>query len=53
MDVYNLPIGGTDYPRTFSEFDEWFSSESDCLDFIRKLRWPNGFVCSFCQNPNG
>jgi len=53
MDDYKLPIGGTDYPRTLSEFDEWFSSESDCLDFIRKLRWPNGFVCPSCKNPNG
>jgi len=53
MDEYNLPLGGTDYPRTLSEFDEWFSCESDCLDFIRKLRWPNGFVCPSCKGTKG
>ena len=48
MDEYNLPTGGTDYPRTLSEFDVWFSSERDCLDFISKLRWPDGFRCPQC-----
>lgn len=53
MDEYELPIGGKDYPRTLSEFDDWFSSESDCLDYVRRLRWPNGFICPICQNNKG
>ena len=42
------PISGTDYPGTFQEFDEWFSSEKACLDYIAKVRWPNGFRCPGC-----
>ncbi len=42
------PIAGTDYPGTFQEFDEWFNSETACLDYISKIRWPEGFVCPGC-----
>ena len=35
------PVSGTDYPRTFQEFDEWFSSENACLDYIANVRWPD------------
>lgn len=41
-------IPGVDYPRTFEEMDEWFRSEDGCRDYIRRLRWPNGFVCRHC-----
>lgn len=37
-----------DYPGTFQDFDKWFSSENDCLEYIAKLRWPQGFVCPGC-----
>lgn len=30
------------------EFDEWFTSESSCIDFIQRLRWPDGFKCPVC-----
>lgn len=43
------PIGGIDYPRTLQEFDEWFSTEQKCLDYLRRLRWPYGFVCPICN----
>ncbi|MGM0664442.1 MAG: IS1595 family transposase [Thermodesulfobacteriota bacterium] len=43
------PLGGIDYPRTLQEFDEWFSTEQKCLDFLYKLRWPNGFICPICN----
>jgi transposase-like protein len=46
----HFPIGGTDYPRTLQEFDKWFSTETDCLNYIQRLRWPNGFVCPECQS---
>ncbi len=42
------PVGGTDYPTTFQEFDKWFADESACLEYIGKLRWPNGFTCPSC-----
>src|SRR5271166_5235962 len=38
----------TDYPRTFEEMDEWFRIEAGCRDYIRRLRWPDGFVCGCC-----
>ena len=45
----NYPVGGQDYPRTLVEFDEWFASEVACEDFLRRLRWPNGFYCPGCS----
>jgi transposase-like protein len=42
------PIGGLDYPRTLQEFDKWFSTEKSCTEYLRRLRWPNGFCCPAC-----
>jgi len=42
------PVGGVDYPRTLSEFDEWFSSEAACIEFLLRARWPEDFVCPGC-----
>jgi len=42
------PVGGVGYPRTFQEFDKWFLDEELCLAYIRKIRWPNGFICPHC-----
>jgi len=42
------PIGGVDYPRTLQEFDKWFLSEEVCADYLRRLRWPQGFRCPAC-----
>jgi Transposase zinc-ribbon domain len=28
--------------------DGWFASEVKCREYIRRLRWPKGFVCSGC-----
>ncbi len=36
------------YPKTLEEFEEWFSSESACRDYLLSLRWPNGFNCARC-----
>jgi transposase-like protein len=44
------PVSGIDYPRTFQEFDEWFSSEEACLYYIAKLRWPKAFCCPICRD---
>ena len=48
MEEPRHPISGLDYPGTFQEFDDWFSSEKSCLDYIAKLRWPKGFHCPSC-----
>ena len=42
------PVPGDDYPRTFQEMDAWFGSEAGCRDYIRRLRWPDGFICRRC-----
>jgi len=47
------PAGGVDYPRTVTEFDKWFSSESACLEYLRRVRWPNGFECPGCGGRKG
>lgn len=37
-----------DYPRTLVEFEERFSSEAACIDYLITLRWPEGFCCPNC-----
>lgn len=43
------PIAGEDYPKNWSQFTDWFSSEQSCLAYLEKLRWPAGFVCPACS----
>lgn len=47
------PVGGVDYPRTLTEFDEWFSSDAACEEFLRQIRWPDGFCCPECGEAGG
>ncbi|MGH2873498.1 MAG: IS1595 family transposase [Solirubrobacteraceae bacterium] len=47
------PSGGVDYPRSLGEFQSWFSTDADCLDYLEWLRWPTGFVCPRCGNAGG
>ncbi len=42
-----------DYPRSLGEFQAWFASDADCLDYLEWLRWPDGFVCPRCGNSGG
>lgn len=37
-----------DYPRTLLEFEDRFADERACVEYLQKLRWPNGFVCPRC-----
>src|SRR5712692_6513101 len=30
------------------EFEQRFSSEGACLEYLRQLRWPDGFRCPAC-----
>jgi transposase-like protein len=37
-----------DYPRNLLEFERRFGSEEACREYLRKLRWPEGFICPRC-----
>lgn len=37
-----------EYPRTVQEFEEKFASEQSCIDYLFRLRWPEGFRCPRC-----
>lgn len=37
-----------DYPRTLVEFEQRFGTEEACLEYLYKLRWPQGFRCPRC-----
>jgi transposase-like protein len=45
-----IPIPGQEYPRTWSEFLERFSSEEACAEYLERLRWPSGFACPSCSS---
>ena len=36
------------YPEKFEDLLEWFGTEEDCVDYIAKIRWQNGFSCPKC-----
>ena len=48
MSEKSYPVGGVDYPRTMQEFDEWFLNEEACVEYLRRLRWSEGFHCPNC-----
>src|SRR5258706_16318076 len=44
------PVAVNDYPRTWSEFLDWFSSEEAGFAYLERLRWPLRFVCPSCAS---
>ena len=44
------PCAGRHYPRSVGEFQSWFRTDADCLDYLEWLRWPDGFVCPRCDH---
>ena len=36
------------YPRDLVEFDRKFCSEDACLEYLRQIRWRDGFLCPGC-----
>jgi transposase-like protein len=38
-----------DYPKTLLELEERFSTEAACVEYLRQLRWPQGFICPRCK----
>jgi len=47
------PRGGVHYPRSVGEFQAWFRTDADCLDYLEWVRWPRGFVCPDCGRSRG
>ena len=47
------PRAGKHYPKTLGEFQAWFRTDADCLDYLEWLRWPAGFVCPACLGRDG
>jgi hypothetical protein len=39
---YRDSQGGAQYPRSLGEFQSWFATDADCLDYLEWLRWPDG-----------
>jgi len=37
-----------DYPKTLLEFAGRFATEEACLEYLFKIRWPEGFRCPRC-----
>jgi transposase-like protein len=46
--VETAPVAGRDYPRGWAELNAWFPDDDACLEYLRDLRWPQGFVCTRC-----
>jgi ISXO2-like transposase domain/Transposase zinc-ribbon domain len=44
---------GRHYPGSTGEFQSWFATDADCLDYLEWLRWPEGFVCPRCAHAGG
>ena len=42
-----------EYPRTLSELERRFSTEEACREYLRQLRWPNGYKCPRCGHAKG
>ena len=42
-----------DYPKTLAEFENRFSAEAACREYLARLRWPDGFRCPRCGGAEG
>src|SRR3989344_5726089 len=38
------------YPDNTIDFHDMFPSEDACIEYLIRLRWPNGFVCPYCNS---
>lgn len=38
-----------DYPKTMLEMEDRFNTEAGCIEYLKQLRWPDGFVCPRCK----
>jgi len=44
---------GEGFPRNLMEFVERFATDNACLEYLRAIRWPEGFVCPQCGGRDG
>jgi len=44
------PRAGVDYPGTWQSFESWFPDDAACVEYLAKLRWPDGFRCPVCSS---
>jgi transposase-like protein len=49
MDVA-MPQAGVDYPGTWPAFEQWFVDDDACVEFLARVRWPDGFRCPVCAS---
>jgi transposase-like protein len=40
--------GDLPFPTSLPDFQRLFSDERACVDYMVRVRWPTGFVCSIC-----
>jgi transposase-like protein len=45
-----MPVAGVDYPKTFQQLQTWFATDEACVEYLARLRWPDGFVCPACAS---
>ena len=37
------------FTQNWDQFINWFHDDQACLNYIYKIRWPNGFICTRCH----
>jgi len=45
-----MASGYPDFPRTLTEFQHRFATDAACLDYLVRVRWPEGFDCPRCES---
>ena len=40
--------GEREYPGNRGEFHQMFAADRHCLEYLARLRWPNGYQCVYC-----
>ena len=46
--VKRAPRRPAEQPRSLLDFQQMFSTEAACADYLERVRWPDGFVCGTC-----
>jgi hypothetical protein len=49
----DAPRAAPHYPRSTGEFQAWFRTDADCLDYLEWLRRPAGSSCPDCGQGDG
>lgn len=46
--IIRAPRRPLDQPRSLRDFQRMFHDEASYADYMERVRWPDGFVCSAC-----